>query len=448
MRFGVNYTPSRGWFHAWLDPDWGSIKADLQAIAGLGMDHVRIFPLWPLLQPNRTWINDKAIADVRHMAELAGEAGLDVYVDVLQGHLSSFDFLPSWLVTWHETSMFDDGAAVRAQADLVAALYAALADLSCFQGLTLGNECNQFADRSHPRRMSASPESVARWIETLFAPVREEAERRGHVLLHSENDGVWYADGQPFSPVHASNLGSMTTVHSWVFNGTAQHYGSVSEQTVSHAAYLVELAKAFAHDPNRQVWLQEIGAPGNVIDANDVLDFCSRTLDHVLDCDRLFGITWWCSHDVTQDMEDFPPFEHDLGLFDAKGDVKPVGRLYADYAARYCHDACDAAPRTRAIIIPVDERGVPVCRMSCAPGGSVFDLWMEMESRGERPALLSSAIAEDPRMLESLHITECIACEPVAGTAYSAVSDPSLAEAVNGEGTDDERKDGASYLNC
>ena len=22
MKFGVNYTPSHGWFHAWLDPDW------------------------------------------------------------------------------------------------------------------------------------------------------------------------------------------------------------------------------------------------------------------------------------------------------------------------------------------------------------------------------------------------------------------------------------------
>ena len=30
MKFGVNYTPSHGWFHAWLDPDWDGIDNDLK----------------------------------------------------------------------------------------------------------------------------------------------------------------------------------------------------------------------------------------------------------------------------------------------------------------------------------------------------------------------------------------------------------------------------------
>ena len=93
MKFGVNYTPSHGWIHAWLDPDWDGIDNDLKQISELGMDHVRIFPIWPYLQPNRTWINKKGVADVRRMVHIAGEHGLDAYVDVFQGHLSSFDFL-------------------------------------------------------------------------------------------------------------------------------------------------------------------------------------------------------------------------------------------------------------------------------------------------------------------------------------------------------------------
>ncbi len=77
MKFGVNYTPSHGWFHAWLDPDWDGIDNDLKQISELGMDHVRIFPIWPYLQPNRTWINKKGVADVRRMVHIAGEHGLD-----------------------------------------------------------------------------------------------------------------------------------------------------------------------------------------------------------------------------------------------------------------------------------------------------------------------------------------------------------------------------------
>ena len=38
MKFGVNYTPSHGWFHAWLDPDWDGIDNDLKQIrAGDGI---------------------------------------------------------------------------------------------------------------------------------------------------------------------------------------------------------------------------------------------------------------------------------------------------------------------------------------------------------------------------------------------------------------------------
>ena len=33
MKFGVNYTPSHGWFHAWLDPDWDGIDNDLKQIS-------------------------------------------------------------------------------------------------------------------------------------------------------------------------------------------------------------------------------------------------------------------------------------------------------------------------------------------------------------------------------------------------------------------------------
>ena len=35
VRFGVNYTPSEGWFHHWLDFDLDSVRADLDSIAAV-----------------------------------------------------------------------------------------------------------------------------------------------------------------------------------------------------------------------------------------------------------------------------------------------------------------------------------------------------------------------------------------------------------------------------
>src|SRR3546814_7040095 len=84
-RFGVNYTPSRGWFHSWLDFRTDDARRDLEAVASLGVDHIRIFPLWPLVQPNRGLIRDRALADVVALVDVAAEHGLEVNVDLLQG---------------------------------------------------------------------------------------------------------------------------------------------------------------------------------------------------------------------------------------------------------------------------------------------------------------------------------------------------------------------------
>ena len=169
MKFGVDYTPSHGWFHSWLDPDWTSIDNDLRQIKDLGMDHVRIFPVWPYLQPNRTWINRKGVADVRRMVHIAGEHGLDAYVDVFQGHLSSFDFIPSWLVTWHKGNMFTDPSAVESERELVSIMTDELSEEDAFKGLTLGNEVNQLSDRPHPAKMSASSEQIDTWLDELLS---------------------------------------------------------------------------------------------------------------------------------------------------------------------------------------------------------------------------------------------------------------------------------------
>ncbi len=42
-RFGVNYTPSRNWWYCWNDWDADPIKRDLDAIAALGADHLRMW---------------------------------------------------------------------------------------------------------------------------------------------------------------------------------------------------------------------------------------------------------------------------------------------------------------------------------------------------------------------------------------------------------------------
>ncbi|HMQ36385.1 MAG TPA: hypothetical protein PKA07_02390, partial [Micropruina sp.] len=127
VRFGVNYTPRVGWFHHWLDFSADDVARDLDAIAELEADHVRVFPLWPVFQPNRTLLRPRALADLERVLELAAERGLDVCVDGLQGHLSSFDFVPAWLTSWHRRGFFTDPDVIASTAAYLTAIARACA---------------------------------------------------------------------------------------------------------------------------------------------------------------------------------------------------------------------------------------------------------------------------------------------------------------------------------
>lgn len=419
-RFGVNYVPRAGWFHSWLSPRWDEIRRDLDTIAGLGLDHVRIFPFWPILQPNRTLIREEALADVRTMAQLAGEAGLDVAVDVIQGHMSSFDFVPAWLTSWHQRSMFADPDVVAAQVDLTAALHGALEDLPQYIALTLGNEVNQFSGDPHPTPMRATADEAEGWIRSLLGALPDDRRVLG---LHAEYDAVWYLDGHPFLPEHAAALGDVTAIHSWIFNGTAQRYGGMSPQSVRHGEYLMELARAFAPDQGKPVWLQEIGAPLSQLDAEDAPEFCTRAVRHAADSDALWGVTWWCSHDVDRSLADFPDLEYSLGLIDAQGQVKPIGRAFQQVAEEVRRRPAAAAPRSEAVIVDVDERNVPLHRGDLAPGGSVFEAWMDAAASGRRPGVVTSRVAADAPSLAARGIEVARPVVSTGTSAYSAVSD-------------------------
>ncbi|MFJ4174603.1 glycosyl hydrolase [Microbacterium sp. NPDC089696] len=396
-RFGANYTPSKDWMFQWMGIDADVVRADFAALAGLGLDHVRVFPLWPVLQPNRTLIRRQALDDIALVADIAAEFDLDIAVDVIQGHMSGFDFVPAWLVNWHDGNMFVDEPAIQAQADLVRAVYDAVRDRPNFLGLTLGNELNQFQP-PNPAAMPADSDQIAHWLRSLLqAPVDPDPR---HIITHSENDHLWYRDEHPFLPAHAARLGDVTTVHSWIFNGTAARYGGLSAQSVRHAEWMIELSKAFAVDPDRQVWLQEVGAPSMNLTDDEMPEFAARTVEAALTTEGLYGITWWCSHDVSRSLGDYKDLEYSLGLLDVDNTVKPLGRRFAELVAAARADAGgQVVPRTVGVVVDVDEHDLPVSRAALAPGGAVFERWHTMREQGAPVTVVTSRTAADPTAL-------------------------------------------------
>jgi endo-1,4-beta-mannosidase len=410
-RFGANYTPSQGWFHHWLDFDIDAVRADLDSIAGLGLDHIRVFPLWPLFQPNRTLIRPRAVEQLVQLADAAAERGLDVNVDGLQGHLSSFDFLPAWTQTWHRRNIFTDPDVVEGQVEYLRTLAAALADRPNFIGMTIGNEVNQFASGPHPDPDRITPEQAGSWLRRLLDACEEGAPGRLH--LHAEYDAAWYQDDQPFTPAHSARIGAATAVHSWVFNGTAQLHGRGGVATEHHAAYLIELSKAWALDPQRPVWLQEVGAPAPLVPAEHAAEFTEATVANALDCPDLWGVTWWCSHDVSRSLADFPELEYSLGLLTNDGQPKPAGRTIARIVEEWRGKEHRPAPRTTALVVDTGDDETAPQRAACAPGGAFFEAFARLTAEGVRPTAVLASRAEDKEHVAARGITEVVTPDQV-----------------------------------
>lgn len=411
MRFGVNYTPPTGWFHSWLDFSPSDVERDFEQIASLGVDHVRVFPLWPLLQPNRTLVRANGIGDVVRVVDIAAEFGMDVNVDALQGHLSSFDFLPAWLDTWHRRNMFTDRDVVASTADYVRRLAAAVADRPNLLGITLGNELNQFAHAPHPAPHELTAADGSEWLETMVAAAREGLGRIAPDagVTVAQYDAAWYDDAQPFGPAHAADFGDLTVTHSWVFNGSAQLHGPLGDGSVRHAEYLMQLAAAWNRTADRANWLQEVGAPTNVVPTADAAGFVERTVRHAATVQNTFGITWWCSHDVSRTLADFPELEYDLGLFTNDGRLKPTGERFRDLI-RELGDAPGERPVQHALVLDdVDDDGAPVLGMreSCAPGGAFSQAWLDLAREiGRGPQVVLRSRVNDTALLSARGVTE------------------------------------------
>jgi hypothetical protein len=401
VRLGLNYTPSRHWWYSWSDWDTSSIHADLGDIRALGMDHIRIMALWPELQPNRGYVRGEMVHRVRTMLDLAGRHGLDVEVTVLDGAVSGFLFVPPWLIdngTGKVTNFFTDADAITAQRALFAALGQAIGRHPRFLGFDLSNEIYWFAQ---PLGIDVATPVGDAWLRAMFDATERAAPGRLHV---AGIDHLPWLNDAYFSRDAIGTTGSVTANHTWagwadVFNT----YGPMSTPSLHYSEYFVELIKAFHTDPHRQVWIEETGVSSVWMDPALIPQWTEASIRNMAGCDDLWGITWWCSHDVNSTLVGFNQLEYDLGVHTNDRRVKPIGRTIATLAAEF--DASPPAPihRSSALVLPD----------GLVPWTPFFEPYMRLIDKGVRPAVVRASRSKDKAYLHSRGIDRLIELDDV-----------------------------------
>jgi endo-1,4-beta-mannosidase len=348
MRFGVNYVPSRWWWHIWQDWQPDSVQQDFVQLAELGIDHLRMHCLWHLFQPNPNRVSSAALQRLEQMLDFADQCGLDLEVTVLNGWLSGFAFYPAWKTPIPDApglNLFTDPTMRQAQKLLFSSLANAIGQHPRFLGFDLGNELSvlQYGDDR------TSLEHADAWQKDLFLHLEQIAPNKFHV--NGVDHQPWFAH-KAFSRHALASLGSATSLHMWVeFTGALQRYTPLQTGSLHLAEFGIEFAKAFAQDPNRPVWLQEFGASSRWMPAQDIPHFAQATMRHAATCANLWGMTWWCSHDLPDDLHGFHPLEYDLGLFDRHGRIKPVGESLREFIAEYKHHPPEPLSRPMALVL-------------------------------------------------------------------------------------------------
>jgi endo-1,4-beta-mannosidase len=394
VRFGVNYVPSRNWWYSWVDWDAASISDDLQAIAALGMDHIRIHCLWPIFQPNPNRISQAAMDRLVELLDLADAAKLDVEVTVLDGWLSGFIFAPAWQ---GGRNMFTDEWMVVAEELLFEQIGKRVAGHRRFMGFDLGNELGVIMHPHNP----VTPDEADRWQARMFQACERAAPGKFHV--NGVDHQHWFREFGFSRPALAS-VGAATSVHTWIeFTGFSATYGATSVAAEHLTEYCIQLALAYHIDPRRPIWLQEFGVSSKWMPLDRIPHFSEQSFRNAMSCENLWGCTWWCSHDLNPDLRGFDPLEYDLGLLDASNRVKPNGDHIARLIQQWKTSPPQPARRTQALIVPESAFGAQRDESL-----QFSRKWVDLIREGVGPAIVPEGRANDPDYLQTRGITQVI----------------------------------------
>ena len=316
-RFGVNYTPSGDWWFCWNAWDADPIRRDLDAIAALGADHMRIMLIWPSFQPNPAWVSPAHLDRLNQLLSLMEERRLDALVTVFTGQLSGWYFLPPF--NKPGAGIYTDAKIWEAQTLLIRELAQTMRAHRNMIGFDCGNEMNTC--------WAAEPRQGDAWMAKMLDRMRAELPHGIHV------NGV---DHQPwFRPTtfsaRALAANPLPVIHAYPYWSQALRYGGpMDPPSTKILAGFAALVRSYAGDSGKPVWAGEFNTCIQSMNETEQ----AKWLETAITAGINGGVCWytyWDSHDVNRKFA-FNPLEYSLGLLDNSGHVKEQGRVFKEMA--------------------------------------------------------------------------------------------------------------------
>jgi hypothetical protein len=113
----------------------------------------------------------------------------------------------------------------------------------------------------------------------------------------------------------------------------------------------VQYLQAFSAHGDRTIWIEEDGCSKRWVRESIIPRWAEASIRNAVSCDHLFGITWWCSHDVNRHLAGFNALEYDLGLYTNDRRLKPLGRKIRELIREFDRTPPPILRRPTALVI-------------------------------------------------------------------------------------------------
>jgi endo-1,4-beta-mannosidase len=338
-RFGVNYTPSHNWWFCWNDWNPDPIKRDLDAIAALGADHLRLMLIWPDFQPNLTWVSDAHLDRLNQLLTLMGERKLDALVTVFTGQLSGWFFLPSFQKP--DPAIFVDAELWTAEKLLIRALARTMKAHDNIIGFDFGNEMNTCWH---------APTNIGdAWMTKMFALMNEA--HPGGLHVNGVDHHPWFFP-DTFS-ARALAAQRFPVIHAYPWWSDALKYGGpMDPPSTKILAAFAALVRSYAGDAQKPVWAGEFNTCIETLSEKGQAEWLEKAVTAGIE-EGVSWFTYWDSHDVDRKFN-FNSLEYSLGLLTNDGRVKEQGRVFKQLAEAHRGNAV-AFPKETPAPPPMEQ---------------------------------------------------------------------------------------------
>ncbi|MEX2651574.1 MAG: hypothetical protein WD473_03885 [Acidimicrobiia bacterium] len=382
---GVNYWPRRKAMYWWSDFDAAEVSDELDVVASVGMNVVRLFLLWDDWQPASDIVSTERLRDFGVVCDIAADRDLGLDVTFFTGHMSGPNWSPAWLLDPGAPShpspyvrqvvsggqvvdspyrnMFHDPTALDAERLLLATVVEAYRDHDAIWMWNLGNEPDLFA---HP---GTAAEGRA-WVREMTGLIHDlDPDHPVTTGLHTAS--LFNDNGFRVDDVYAES--DVAVMHGYPMYVDWARGGL----DPSFVPYLCALVTALSGKPclaeewggctspdteESVVWeWTAYGSPRTQFMAGEAAfaDYVGEVLPRLVEVGST-GAFLWCFADYAEHLWDRPPCDPDgarherhFGLVRPDGSLKPHGDVIRRFAES--RPKVEKAAKTVTLDVTPDE---------------------------------------------------------------------------------------------